>query len=440
MSTGITPRGRDPLEKHLRAGKSATTAKRQTVRLSYTGAATEDEILSPTHHKILGIDSAASDQNQAIQPNAFVFADNEIALKNMIHSGSTVDLIYTDPPFMTGKAFITSKTQSSAYNDNLGVAEYIEFMRQRFLLMREVLNDTGSIYVHIGPQAVAYLKILLDEVFGISRFRAMITRRKVSSKNSTRNNFPNLVDYVLYYTKTNKFTWNQQGRKPEKNWIEREYGRIDERGRYKLVPVHAPGIRNGATGLPWRGVLPPPGKHWQRSPKDLDQLDADGFIYWSKNGNPRRKVYLDPNKSIPYTDYWHDFRDLHHQTTLTTGYPTEKNVDMIKMIISTSSNEGDVVLDPFSGSGTTLQAAEEQRRAWIGIDNSLEAASAAAVRLSGGLEEHGDYVGRTVDSGQDRMEFDFDTENNSQLLNCSVYADARLTSKERSHLGKIFHG
>src|SRR5690606_8792432 len=124
-------------------------------------------------------------------------------------------------------------------------------------------------------------------------------RRKCSSKNSTRNSYPNLLDFILYYTKSRNFTWNQPTEEPTAEWIQREYPKRDDKGQYKLVPVHAPGIRRGATGSEWRGMLPPPGKHWQYTPQKLDELDAAGEIHWSRNGNPRRKVYLQPDKGLP---------------------------------------------------------------------------------------------------------------------------------------------
>ncbi|EFA6694827.1 site-specific DNA-methyltransferase, partial [Escherichia coli] len=163
-------------------------------------------------------------------------------------------------------------------------------------------------------------------------------------------------------------------------------------GLFKLVPIHAPGIRNGETGKPWRGMTPPPGKHWQMSPEKLDELDRKGEIHWSKTGNPRRKVYLTQDKKLPLTDYWDQFRDAHHQSIKITGYPTEKNFDMLKKIIAASTNVGDLVLDPFCGSGTTLHAAQELDRKWLGIDQSFQAIITSIRRLKYGLEPMGDFV------------------------------------------------
>jgi len=258
--------------------------------------------------------------------------------------------------------------------------------------MRELLTEDGSIYVHIGHQMVAHLKVVMDEIFGPENFRNLITRRKCSSKNFTKHQYANLNDYVLFYTKSDQYKWNQPGEKPSEDWIDKEYPKSDTRGRYKLVPVHAPGTRHGATGGVWRGKLPPPGKHWQYTPAKLDALDSAGEIHWSRNGNPRRKVYLTAEKLVPYSDYWANFRDAHHQSIAVTGYPTEKNLDMLKMIVEASSDPGDLVVDPFCGSGTTLHAAEELGRRWIGIDQSFTAMKASITRFRHGTKPMGDFV------------------------------------------------
>lgn len=324
--------------------------------------------------------------------DSFMLADNVDALRLLYQSNSRPTLIYLDPPYGTGFDFHTRDLEHS-YNDKMGQAEYVEFMRRRLVLMREVLADDGSIYIHIGHQMVGHLKVLMDEIFGPDNFRNLITRRKCSSKNFTKNAYSNISDYILFYSKGKEYKWNKPGANPEQDWIEREYPKFDDLGRrYKLVPVHAPGTRNGATGQPWRGKMPPSGKHWQYAPAKLDEFDERGDIYWSKNGNPRRKVYWEQGKKVGLTDYWDGFRDAHHQSIRITGYPTEKNFNLLKLIVGASSEEGDLVLDPFAGSGTTLHAARDLKRHFIGIDASFVAAKAALGRLRHGLRRMGDYV------------------------------------------------
>lgn len=304
-----------------------------------------------------------------------------------------VKLIYIDPPYNTGCAFETRGFEY-AYNDKYDVEEYLSFMKSRFVLMKKLLSDDGSIYVQLDSNMVFHVKILMDEIFDRKNFRGMITRKKCKSKNYTRRTYGNISDYILFYTKSDNPTWNR----PYEEWnaekIEKEYPYIEEGTgrRYKKVPIHAPGVRNGASGCEWRGMKPPKGKHWQYTPEKLDELDARGEICWSSNGNPRKKVYLDQSKGIPVQDIWLDYLDINNQNTCSTGYPTEKNLDMLKRIVSASSDPGDIVLDCFSGSGTTLSAAEELDRQWIGIDIGEEAIKATLSRFNEGLKKYGDYT------------------------------------------------
>lgn len=149
---------------------------------------------------------------------------------------------------------------------------------------------------------------------------------------------------------------------------------------------------------PWRGQLPPPGKHWQFTPQTLDEMDARGEIYWSPTGNPRRKIYFDESEGVQVQDIWLDFRDAHNQNIEITGYPTEKNPDMLSLILQTSSNPDDLVLDCFSGSGTTLSVASQLKRRWIGIDNSVEAIATTLRRFAKGTEPMGDFVKKQTDA------------------------------------------
>ena len=304
-----------------------------------------------------------------------------------------VTLIYIDPPYNTGGAFET-RDFKHAYDDRFTLESYLSFMRKRLELMHRLLSREGSIYVHLDSNMVFHVKVMMDEIFGIQNFKGMITRKKCKSKNFTRKTYGNISDYILFYSKTDETVWNR----PYEEWSDekvlKEYPFIEEGTgrRYKRVPIHAPGTRNGATGSPWRGMMPPEGKHWQFTPDKLDEMDARGEIYWSSNGNPRRKVYLDQSNGVPVQDIWLDYLDVNNQNTLITGYPTEKNIDMLKRIIETSSRPGDLVLDCFAGSGTTLVAAEQLGRQWIGVDIGDEAITTIIERFKHGSKPMGDYV------------------------------------------------
>jgi adenine-specific DNA-methyltransferase len=364
------------------------------IELSYSNKASISEVLEPVQTSFVVIDKEVVVEHGVVDcADSLILTDNLLGLHHLIASGKKAALIYLDPPYNTGLDF-HSRDLKHAYNDRCSDTVYIEFMRRRLILMRELLSDSGSIYVHIGHQMVAHLKIVMDEVFGAKNFRNLITRKKCSSKNFTKHQYANLNDFILFYSKTDNYTWNKPGEMADDEWIAKEYPKVDVKGQYKLVPVHAPGTRHGETGLPWRGILPPPGKHWQYSPSKLDLMDENGDIHWSKNGNPRRKLYLTKNKERPYSDYWDGFRDAHHQSVAISGYPTEKNLNMLKMIVSASSNPGDLVVDPFCGSGTTLHAARDLGREWVGMDQSFSAIEATLKRMRHGLSPMGDFVNK----------------------------------------------
>lgn len=326
--------------------------------------------------------------------NRFYFGDNLDVLLYLLNNGykGKIRLVYIDPPFATTSMFV-NKNQEHAYSDPLSGGEFVEFLRQRLILIRELLADDGSIYLHLDNKMAFTMKLIMDEIFGENNCRAFITRKKCSTKNYTKSTYGNISDYIMFYSKTDKYVWNRPFDLWEYDKMIEQYPCVDEHGRrYKKVPVHAPGVRNGETGKEWRGKLPPKGKHWQYTPEKLDELDAAGEIYWSPTGNPRRMVFCDPTKGIPVQDIWMDYRDSINQAQKTTGYPTEKNFDMLKMIVKASSNEGDLVMDCFAGSGTTLGAAFETGRRWIGVDNSPESLRAIFKRFVHGLEAYGDYV------------------------------------------------
>jgi adenine-specific DNA-methyltransferase len=364
------------------------------VSLAYAGKRPEKAILATPPAELIDL--------WCLQPpsmgceNRLYFGDNLPVLGRLLQDPLVrghVRLIYIDPPYATQSVF-QSRSQADAYRDLLSGAHYVEFMRERLVLLRELLADDGSIYVHLDENMAFYIKVIMDEVFGRENYRNWITRKKCNPKNYTRKTYGNISDFILFYTKSERYVWNR----PYDDWTpertDKEYQYVEERTgrRYKKVPLHAPGARNGESGKPWRGVNPPPGKHWQFAPKTLDEMDARGEIYWSQNDNPRRKIYLDESQGIPVQDIWLDFRDAHNQNIEITGYPTEKSPDLLARIICASSNPDDLVLDSFSGSGTTLAVSARLGRRWIGIDSSPEAISATLRRFAKGLERMGDFV------------------------------------------------
>lgn len=363
-----------------------------TVQLTYPGKVDALDILAL---KPKDFDSRCISYG-AETNNRFYFADNLAALATLRQDAAVkgkVRLVYIDPPYATQVAF-AGRNLRHAYEDFETGPEYIESVRQRIILMHDLLADDGAIYIHIDERMTAYLRIVLDEVFGPQNFRNEIVRQKCNPKNSTTSAFGNITDRILFYTKSSKYLWNRPYTEWDRERAEREYSYVEEGTgrRFKKVPIHAPGVRNGATGGEWRGMLPPPGKHWQYTPETLDALDARGEIFWSSNGNPRRKIYFDTSKGVALQDLWLDVKDAHNQNILVTGYPTEKNPEILRRIIEASSNVGDIVLDAYAGSGTTLDVASSLGRSWIGIDNSPESLRTVTKRLKHQMEKMGDFV------------------------------------------------
>ena len=364
------------------------------VTLTYPGKRPADSILATapgTFEAVRGYDGQSRKR--------LYFGENLAALSALAQDPGVcgkVKLVYIDPPFATQTVFHSRKL-AHAYEDVFECAEYLEFMRERLIFLHRIMAEDASVYVHLDAKMVFHVKLLMDEVFGPRNFRNCITRRKSNPKNYTRKQFGNVSDYLLFYTKSGQHLWNRQA----EPWTEeraREYQYVDPATgrRFMKVPIHAPGHRNGETGKPWRGMMPPPGKHWQFPPSALDELDAKGEIYWSKNGNPRRKVYLDESEGVSVQDIWLDYRDAHNQMAHVSGYPTEKTSGLLRRLIEASRNPGDLVLDCFAGSGTALAVADALGRDWIGVDNSPEALRTMLHRFQHGTKPMGDFVGKQV--------------------------------------------
>lgn len=349
---------------------------------SYIDTKTEQEILASA------VPAQLSSSGDCVSSNILIQGENLSTLSLLLRTfKGKVDLIYIDPPFATNGEFrMTGKRARSvsgsgdilAYSDTMTGEQYFEFIRERLVFLRELLSETGSIYLHIDYKVGHYVKVLMDEIFGMSNFRNDIARIKCNPKNFNRKAYGNIKDLILFYSKSNKMFWNDPRAPHSTEDIERLFKKIDADGRrYTTTPLHAPGeTANGSTGKPWRHLTPPEGRHWRVSPQVLEQWDKDGIIEWSETGNPRKKVYFDESKGKKVQDIW-EYKDPAYP-----NYPTEKNIDLLKRIISASTNEGDMVLDCFCGSGTTLVASEILGRQWIGIDESQAAITVCRERLS----------------------------------------------------------
>jgi adenine-specific DNA-methyltransferase len=350
------------------------------MELCYPGKRTTQEILNTL--------PCCNLNRKIIEKNILIKGENFSVLQKLreTYTGK-IDLIYIDPPFSTNTTFTIGNDRVStismsvnddvAYSDNLKGADFIEFIRERLIVAKELLSDIGSIYLHIDYKIGHYIKIIMDEVFGADNFRNDITRIKCNPKNFYRKAYGNIKDMILFYSKAKNVIWND----PKLPFSEKDkeilFKKVDKNGRaYTTIPLHAPGeTKDGATSRPFKGLKPPKGRHWRCSPRELEELDSAGLIEWSTNGNPRKIIYADEKEGKKMQDIW-EFKDYQYPV-----YPTEKNIDLLKTIILASSNEDSIVLDFFCGSGTTLIAAQELNRNWIGIDQSAQAIKIVKAKL-----------------------------------------------------------
>jgi len=364
------------------------------------------------------INSSLEFENEELNfaTNYLIQGENLSVLKSLLSEyKSKIDLIYIDPPFATNNIFrIGEKRANSiscsnedniAYSDKLQGKDFLNFIKERLLIAKDLLSENGSIYLHTDYKIGHYLRIIMDEVFGAENFRNDITRIKCNPKNFNRKAYGNIKDLILFYSKSKNPIWNNAFIPYSEKDIEKLFPKIDINGRrYTTIPLHAPGeTKNGQTSLEFKGIKPPKGRHWRCSPQELEELDGMGLIEWSANGNPRKIIYADEKEGKKVQDIW-EFKDPQYPL-----YPTEKNLDMLKLIVEMSSNKNSIVLDFFCGSGTTLVAAEALGRNWIGIDNSTIAIETATKKIFSNTNIFSKPFKKLIFNTQDNQENDYAT-------------------------------
>ena len=355
-------------------------------------------------------------------PNRTIFEGDNLDIMRGIND-ACIDLIYLDPPFNSNAEYaapVGSRAAGAAFKDTWtwddvkaeehgliadvmpslykvidaagaahgkGMMAYLIMMSSRMIEMKRVLKETGSVYLHCDDTADAYLRLMMDSIFGREAFQASIQWKRTSAHNDTI--FGRVTDTLLVYgaPPINPVT---QDLHPD--YVETYYRHEDEHGRYQSGDLTASGPRRGEAGTTWRGYNPTSiGRHWsvpkthryaeyiehefipsytdiQSIHDRLDALDDAGLLLWSRNGVPRLKRYLTEEQGQVATNLWVDIKNASRSER--TGYPTQKPLALLDRIIKASSNEGDMVLDPFCGCATTCIAAERLGRQWIGIDLS----------------------------------------------------------------------
>lgn len=340
-----------------------------------------------------------SDWPAAYEPGGLLFhGDNKDVLAHLLANGfrGKVKLIYIDPPFDSGADYVrkvqlrgpkgTLKVDGEDYalgeqvqytdiwsNDN-----YLQFMYERLLMLRELLCESGAILLHCDWKRTHLLRCVLDEVFGEENFRNEIIRIKCNPKNSKRRAYGNVHDVVLLYTNGDLAdrTWNAQREPVDSEDLDRLFAKSTPSGRrYTTVALHARGERQGETGKPWRGIPPPAGRHWAYRHAELDRFDKAGLVEWSSTNNPRLIRYADEKDGDLVQDIW-TMKD-----PVEDDYPTEKPEELLVRLLETLTDPRHLVLDCFVGSGTTAAVAQKLGRRWIGCDINKGAIQTTAKRL-----------------------------------------------------------
>ncbi len=286
---------------------------------------------------------------------------------------------------------------------------YLSYMVERLLQMKSILKPTGSVYLHCDPTASHYIKVMMDGIFGHTNFRSEIIWKRTSGHSDSKT-LGSVHDTILHYTKTDKFTHNQQHLQYEKSYINRRYKHKDPDGRRWMDDnLTAKGLSGGGYEYEYKGKK----SLWRVSLDKMQELDADNRLYFTSKGGIRIKRYLDEMKGLSLNDVWTDIPPINSRAKERLGYATQKPLALLERIIRSSSNEGDVVLDPFCGCATTMEAAQSLGRKWIGIDIAIHAIKRVArVRLQErlGLIDGQDFVidgvPRNIEGAKDLWERD----------------------------------
>lgn len=325
--------------------------------------------------------------------NKLIWGDNKLILSSLkngpmreeIEAQGGIKLIYIDPPFDVGADFsmdieigdntFTKKPnilEEIAYRDTWGKGadSFISMVYERLVLMRDLLAEDGSIYVHCDWRVNSHLRIALDEIFGTTHFINQVCWRRTTAHGDAKQGakrYDIVDDTILLFSKSNEKIWNTQYVPFSDAQIEQQYNKTDEEGRkYRLVTPTAakPG---GDTSYEWRGVTPPKGRYWAYTREKMQAFEDEGKLYYSNSGQPYIKYFLDERPGVSASTIWFDML-LAPTAKERVDYPTQKPETLLERVINTSSNEGDLVADFFCGSGTTAAVAEKLGRKWIAAD------------------------------------------------------------------------
>ena len=363
--------------------------------------------------------------------NRTLFCGDNLPVLRGINSGS-VDLVATDPPFNSKRVFdapVTSSAAGSSFTDkwrwdevagewydllateHAGVKEVIEaaavieggavnggvdtgraknsiaaylcWLAPRLIEMKRVLKPAGTIWLHCDDAADSYLRLLMDAIWGRAAFQNAVTWKRQSSNNSAAR-CGRISDTLLFYSGAGA-TWNNGRHELSPTQLARYKHNDADRGRYKLDNLTAARPDSDSGKFEWRGTRPGPSRGWAHTIEQLEKWWSEGRIAAKRDGTPRLdglKVYLSDSTGQKLQSIWTDIPRVGNTAAERTGYPTQKPVALYERIIRASSNEGDVVFDPFCGCSTTLLAAERLGRRWIGCDKGDKTAEVVAAQMA----------------------------------------------------------
>lgn len=317
-----------------------------------------------------------------------------------------VDLCYIDPPFFTQRdykniwgdkesvldwesakldGFFDTKDffEKHVQNGEKGLKAYLEWLRPRIFEIHRILKDDGVFFLHLDYHAVHYAKIICDDIFKYKNFRnEIIWKRTVGGSNTSKNQFGNTSDTILFYSKSNKWHFEMQYEEYDESYIKSHYSNIDENGRhYQLDNLTAPN-HNPNTIYEYKGYKPPK-NGWRWTLEKMKEMDKKGYVHFpdDKTKRLRQIRYLDEQPGVPLSNLWIDIPPVNSQAKEDTGWPTQKPVALLERIIKSASKEGDLIFDCFAGCGTSMHAAHKLKRKWVGIDLSPRAMQVNKKRL-----------------------------------------------------------
>jgi DNA modification methylase len=319
--------------------------------------------------------------------NSLILGDNLEVLKRL--NSESVDLIYLDPPFFSNRNYEViwgDAGEIRSFQDRWlgGIPHYIDWLKERVREMHRILKPTGSIFLHCDWHANAYIRVeIMDKLFGLDNFRNEIIWRRTTTHNDAKQgvkHFGRIYDTIFFYSKSFKnFKFTPIFQEYSEDYTNAAYNKVDEKSRRFKASDLSAAKGGGDTSFEWKGVKPPTGRYWAYSKENFEKFESEGRLYYSQTGKPYLKHYLEEMQGKSMDDLWDDV--LISKKTERIGYPTQKPEKLLERIILCASNEGDIILDPFVGGGTTVVVADHLKRQWIGIDQSVQAVKVTEMRL-----------------------------------------------------------